>query len=159
METISDRARRILAENREQGLTQVSWAERAQIPRSSLSSIVNGQSADPGCSTVEALARAVGVNFTWLATGRGPRDAGAARLDPAADEAAALMSNLSPRMQRLILAIVRKLANEDDAVTTEFSTRAAILGDKLDDVIAGDGATFLAYLAEAVAEMPRRARS
>lgn len=154
METISDRVKQILAENRERGLTQVQWAERAKVPRSSLASVVSGQSADPGCSTVEAMARAVGVNFLWLATGRGPRDAGAARIDPVADKIALNAAQLSPRMQRLLLAIAAKLAAKDEVVTQEFATRAAILGDKIDDVTVGDLAAFLTYLAASVAELP-----
>jgi hypothetical protein len=158
MQTIGERCQQIIEENRAAGLNQSVWAERAKVPRSTISSIITGQSKDPGCEVVESLSRAAGVNFLWLATGRGPKSAGAARLDPAADEAAGLLASLSPRMQRLILAIVRKLAAEDEAVTAEFATRAAILGDKLDDVVAGDGVAFLTYLAESVAEMPRRAR-
>jgi hypothetical protein len=158
METVGDRCRQIIEENRKAGLTQIIWAERAQIPRSTLSSIMNKPNHDPGCSVVEALAKAAGVNFVWLATGRGPKTVGAARQDPEVDEAAALLSTLRPRQRRLILAIIRKLAAEDEAVTREFATRAAILGEQLDDVVVGDGAQFLSYLAEMVAEMPRRAK-
>src|SRR5438132_4718334 len=66
-------ASRILEARKEAGLTQNQLAERSGIGQSALSSLETGETIYPQAGTLLRLARALGVEATWLDSGELPK--------------------------------------------------------------------------------------
>jgi len=70
MQTIADRIELMLAERH---LTKAELARRAGLRKSTLQSVMDTPNRSPRAQTIEKLAAALGVDHTWLATGKHPR--------------------------------------------------------------------------------------
>ncbi|HNR91606.1 MAG TPA: helix-turn-helix transcriptional regulator [Dokdonella sp.] len=81
METLGQRLR---AERMAQSKTQLDLAVAGGVSKQAIAKIESGDTAHPAATTIEPIARVLGVSVRWLTTGKGQK-AGAAADDAWAD--------------------------------------------------------------------------
>lgn len=64
------------------GLTQQGLAEEADVTKQAISQIERGETQSPGASTIDPIARRLGVTTRWLLDGVGPRTGRPTSVEP-----------------------------------------------------------------------------
>jgi transcriptional regulator with XRE-family HTH domain len=122
MNTIADR---ILLRCKDMEITPAELARRAKVPKTTLQSILDTPNRSPRGDTVDKLARALGVDHSWLAVGAGVNP-------PTTTKAANNAAGLTERQERILLAGVKEGLRQAgfDPDSPDFLRRATSAFDK-----------------------------
>ena len=109
---------RIRRARRKSGLSQAALADRLKVQRSAVSNWESASEIQPSLQNLVAIAKACGVSFEWLGTGRGrmcPGDEALAEIPTADAELVELREerelllrfrSLSPQKQKLMMEVL-----------------------------------------------------
>lgn len=109
---------RIRRARRRSGLSQAALADRLKVQRSAVSNWESASEIQPSLQNLVAIAKACGVSFEWLGTGRGrmcPGDEALAEIPTADAELVELREerelllrfrSLSPQKQKLMMEVL-----------------------------------------------------
>jgi len=142
----SEMASRIRARRVQLGLTQEQLAARAQITTATLSRLERGRLAEPRLPTIDAIARALGVETGWVVSGGGVEispEASAtldaffatpagASANPSERAALASAASVTPRGTRLTVAYLQAVLAAMRGFLAPDEVSAAELSDRID---------------------------
>lgn len=111
----SDVGLRLKRARKLRGLSQVQLAKMAKVGQSSISEVETGESKSHQGVNLVAVASALKVSASWLATGKGQMDAVDDPISPEAIKVAKDWMRLTPEVQKTVAAMIHQMVKTSAA--------------------------------------------
>lgn len=111
----SDVGMRLKRARKLRGLSQVQLAKLAKVGQSSISEVETGESKSHQGVNLVAVASALKISASWLATGKGQMDSLDDPLSPEAIKVAKDWMRLAPEVQKTVAAMIREMVKTSAA--------------------------------------------